>query len=125
MLLARKQLEQNIRFVPSGNHHRHPGGINFSGRFNFADHPSGSQSTGDLAGISFGIFIDARNGSYQFGILINPRVPVKKAVNVGEIDQQIRIHQQGDHGRQIVIVSQFYFFHPHGVVLINNRNHLP
>ena len=46
MFLTGKQFEQDIGQVTSGNYHRYPGGINFSGRFNFADHAAGSDTLG-------------------------------------------------------------------------------
>ena len=43
---------------------------------------------------------------------------------VGQQHQQVRLHQVGDLGRQVVVVANADFFGGDGVVFIDNRHHL-
>ena len=120
-----EQAAQNVRLGAVGNDHGNTGRGDLAGGFDFGQHAAGPQCSGDLAGIAFDVFADRVDFGQQLGVGMDARILVIESVNVRQVDQQVRIHEQRDHGRQIVIVAELDFLHHHGVVLVDNGNDTP
>ena len=120
-----EQAAQNIGLGAVGNNHGNTGRGDLAGGFYFCQHAAGPQCPWDLAGIAFDVFADRVDFRQQLGVGKDAGILVIKPVNVRQVDQQVRIHEQRHHGRQIVIVAELDFLHHNGVVLVDNGNDTP
>ena len=59
----------------------------------------------------------------EFSIGAEARVGRIQPVDIGQIDQKVGIHQQGNHGCQIIVVAQLNFFNGNRIVFIDDRDH--
>ena len=124
--LPEKSFIQDIRLAAVCDYHGNSRSGNLSCSVYLAEHSAGAEGTGDVSGKFYDVLsrmvetngISSASG-YCAGIFCI------KAVDIRQVDQNIRIHQECNHGRKVVIVSKLNFFDHHRVVFIDDRNNLP
>jgi len=123
--LAGKQFQQDVRSAAVGNHHGDARRSQFAGGPDLAEHPSLAESTRDITGVFFDSFIEAGDQRDQLRIRVNPGILVIQPIDVRQVDQQVGIHQQRDHGRQGVVVPELDLLDHDRIVFVDDGNHLP
>jgi hypothetical protein len=113
----------NILFAAVGDYHGYPCGHADACRFQLGIHSPTGKAAAPVVRVTFHLIGDFLDLTEQSGVVIEPGVATVKSVYIRQKYQQISINDPCHQGRQSIVITEFYFFYYHSIILINYRDH--